>query len=96
MKQLPKHIATKNVKRTKVVFLRISTFRHFLQHKFSAKTKDAPTVVSAPKNADSNCRQTNFKIKLGQILYVQNPKEAAFLLNSYRFCTKKQKGIIPP
>ena len=29
--------------------------------KYPRKTKSAPTEVSAPKNANPNCRQTNFK-----------------------------------
>ena len=56
-----------------------------------SKTKSAPTEVSAPKNADSNCRQTKL------IKHKENPcdqqAESAFLPNSK--CRLRQKGIDP-
>jgi len=56
------------------------SFSFLLKNKyFSVKIKSAPTEVSAPKNANSNCRQTKNKLTDNS---PNQPAEFAILPNS--------------
>ena len=58
------------------------------------KIKSAATEVTAPKNANSDCRQTNFK-QSKDFRHTIILTEFAILPNPQNYCMRK-KGIIIP
>lgn len=58
------------------------------------KTKSAATEVTAPKNADSNCRQT----KTNEYGYNSSHKlgESTLLPSIHKTCVKNEKGYKTP